>query len=55
MQAGTGNVDTVLIAGRVVKRNGRLLYAKLAEKNAALERSGDRILTEMGLLPRRAA
>jgi 5-methylthioadenosine/S-adenosylhomocysteine deaminase len=55
MQAGIGNVDTVLIAGRVVKRNGKLLYGKLAEKNAELERSGDRILTDMGLLPRRAA
>jgi len=48
MQAGVANVDTVLVAGRVVKRNGKLLYAQLAEKKAALQRSGERILSEFG-------
>lgn len=55
MQAGVGNVDTVLVAGRAVKRNGKLLYAEIDEKKAALRRSGERILTDFGLLPRRAA
>jgi 5-methylthioadenosine/S-adenosylhomocysteine deaminase len=55
MQGGVANVDTVLVAGRVVKRGGKLLYAQLAEKKAALQKSGERILTDFGLLPRRAA
>lgn len=55
MQAGVANVDTVLVAGRIVKRNGRLLYGALAEKKAALRQSGERILTDLGLLPRQAA
>jgi cytosine/adenosine deaminase-related metal-dependent hydrolase len=55
MQGGVANVDTVLIAGKVMKRNGRLLYPGLAEKLEALRRSGDRILTDFGYLPRRAA
>jgi cytosine/adenosine deaminase-related metal-dependent hydrolase len=40
-QAGISNVDTVLIGGRVVKRDGQLLFANIAEKKAALQRSGD--------------
>ena len=55
MQAGVANVDTVLVAGRIVKRDGRLLYGALAEKKAALRQSGERILTDFGLLPRNAA
>src|SRR5262249_25821839 len=55
MQGGVASVDTVLIAGKVVKRNGRLLYPRLEEKMEALRRSGDRILTDFGYLPRKAA
>ena len=55
MQGGVGAVDTVLIAGKVMKRNGKLLYPRLAEKMEALRRSGDRILTDFGYLPRQAA
>jgi 5-methylthioadenosine/S-adenosylhomocysteine deaminase len=55
MQGGVATADTVLIAGRVMKRNGRLVYPRLAERMAALRRSGDRILTDFGYLPRRAA
>ena len=55
MQAGVANVDTVLVAGRVVKRDGELLYAQLADRKAALQKSGERILTDFGLLPPRAA
>jgi cytosine/adenosine deaminase-related metal-dependent hydrolase len=55
MQGGVAGVDTVLIAGKVVKRNGKLLYPRLKEKMEALRRSGDRILTDFGYLPRKAA
>ena len=55
MQAGVSNVDTVLIAGRIVKRDGKLLYADIEPKKSALRRSGERILTDFGLRPQRAA
>ena len=55
MQGGVANVDTVLVAGRIMKRDGKLAYARLAERKSALACSGDRILTDFGLLPRRAA
>jgi 5-methylthioadenosine/S-adenosylhomocysteine deaminase len=55
MQAGTANVDTVMIAGRVVKRGGKMLAAGLADKMTALRRSGDRILDDFAALPRRVA
>jgi cytosine/adenosine deaminase-related metal-dependent hydrolase len=55
MQGGVANVDTVLIAGKVMKRNGRLVFPKLAEKMEALRGSGDRILSDFGYLPRQAA
>lgn len=55
MQGGVASVDTVLVAGRIVKRGGRLLYPALAEKKASLKRSGERILRDFGLLPRNAA
>ena len=55
MQGGVASVDTVLVAGRIMKRDGRLLYGALAEKKAALRQSGERILTDFGLLPRKAA
>ncbi|HEY6033335.1 MAG TPA: hypothetical protein VIV58_03720 [Kofleriaceae bacterium] len=52
---GEPNVDTVLVAGREVKRDGKLLYAQIADKKAALQKSGERVLTDFGLLPLRAA
>ena len=55
MQGGVASVDTVLIAGRVMKRHGRLLYPDLAAKKQALARSGDRILADYGRLPQQAA
>ena len=55
MHASAGNVDTVLVGGRFVKRDGKLLYGAIANKKAALLASGTRILTDFGLLPRRAA
>jgi cytosine/adenosine deaminase-related metal-dependent hydrolase len=44
MQGGVAAVDTVMIAGRVVKKGGKLLYPALAARMAELRRSGDRIL-----------
>lgn len=50
MQAGTGNVDTVLVAGEVRKRHGKLVYPELAQRKDELRASGRRILGELGLL-----
>jgi 5-methylthioadenosine/S-adenosylhomocysteine deaminase len=55
MQAATANVDTVLIAGRVVKQGGKLLAEGLTEKLSALQRSGERILADFRATPQRAA
>lgn len=55
MDGGVANVNTVLVAGRVVKRDGKLLYAQISDKKIALQKSGERILTDFGLLPLRAA
>ena len=54
-QAGVSNVDTVMIAGRVVKRDGRMLTEGLAGKKAMLRRSAERILSDFGKQARRAA
>lgn len=53
MQASTSNVDTVIIAGRVMKQGGKLLANGLAEKMQTLQHSGDRILADFDALPRR--
>jgi 5-methylthioadenosine/S-adenosylhomocysteine deaminase len=55
MQAATVNVDTVLIAGRLVKQGGKLLVDGLPEKLSSLQRSGERILADFKALPQRAA
>jgi 5-methylthioadenosine/S-adenosylhomocysteine deaminase len=55
MQGGLAGVDTVLIAGKVMKRGGKLIYPRLKQKMEELHRSGDRILTDFGYLPRKAA
>ncbi len=55
MQGGVAQVETVLVAGRVMKRDGALLYPQLAQRKAELRDSGQRILTDFGLLPRQAA
>lgn len=54
-QAGVSNVDTVMIGGRTVKRDGRLLVEGLAGKKAALRRSAERIMSDFGMRVRRAA
>lgn len=42
--AQTTDVDTVLIAGRIVKQDGRLRFPALAERRQELLRSGERLL-----------
>jgi cytosine/adenosine deaminase-related metal-dependent hydrolase len=54
MQAATANVDTVMIAGRLRKQNGKLLVDELDAKKAALQRSGERVVQSFGQLPHRA-
>ncbi len=55
MQASVANVDTVMIAGRTVKKGGKLLAQGLPEKMAALRKSGERILADFAALPKRAS
>ena len=50
MQANTGNVDTVMVAGEFRKRYGKLLYPQLGQRKEELLASGQRILGELGLL-----
>jgi cytosine/adenosine deaminase-related metal-dependent hydrolase len=51
MQASPANVDTVMIAGRIVKRSGKLLFNNLQSKMAALQNSGERIVSDFAALP----
>jgi len=44
--SSSGNVDTVLVAGKPLKRAGKLLYPDLARKKTALLESGCRLLDE---------
>jgi 5-methylthioadenosine/S-adenosylhomocysteine deaminase len=46
MYANPGNVDTVMIGGKLMKRDGKPLTANLAAKAAELLRSGERIQRE---------
>jgi 5-methylthioadenosine/S-adenosylhomocysteine deaminase len=48
MQAETGNVDSVMIAGKWHKRGGRLQNIDLAPIRARLAESGTRILAALG-------
>jgi cytosine/adenosine deaminase-related metal-dependent hydrolase len=49
MQASLANIDSVMIAGEWKKRDGKLLYPRLAARMAELRESGARILEEMGI------
>lgn len=49
MQAGRGDVEAVMIAGRFMKQNGKLLAEGLDAKLARLAASGARIVDELGL------
>jgi 5-methylthioadenosine/S-adenosylhomocysteine deaminase len=50
-QAGRGNVDSVFVAGRPVKRHGVLLGTDLARLRSRVEDSRDYILGRTGQLP----
>lgn len=49
MQTTLANVDSVMVAGRWKKRNGRLLETNLAPKLATLRASGQKITAALGL------
>lgn len=49
LHAGIANVDTVLVAGRAVKRSGRLLFPELSRRQRELAESSRRIVAEAGL------
>jgi len=49
MQTTLANIDSVMVAGRWRKRHGRLLAVELAPKLAALQASGHKITTALGL------
>lgn len=49
MQTTLANIDSVMVAGRWKKRHGRLLDVGLAPKLAALQASGRKITTALGL------
>jgi cytosine/adenosine deaminase-related metal-dependent hydrolase len=48
LHANAGNVDTVFVAGKPVKRGGRLLYEGLARRKAELAETSRRILAGAG-------
>ena len=47
--AEPSDVDTVMIAGRIVKRGGRLLFGPVAERSSELRTSGERLLHDAGI------
>lgn len=49
MQTTLANIDSVMVAGRWKKRHGKLLGVDLAPKLAALQASGHKITTALGL------
>lgn len=48
--AGAVNVDTVFVAGRAVKRGGKMLYGDLARRKTELSETSRRILTAGGFM-----
>ncbi len=48
--ANPGNVDTVIVDGKVLKRNGKLLFNDISQKKEALLESSQRILSDVGFL-----
>ncbi len=48
--ANPGNVDTVIVDGIVLKRNGKLLFNDISQKKEALLESSQRILSDVGFL-----
>lgn len=50
-QAGRADIETVLVASRVLKGDGRLVAGGLDGKMKELENSGRRIVAEPGMGP----
>ncbi len=48
LHAGVANVDTVIVGGNIVKRNGKLTYSDLARRLTELERSSERLRAGFG-------
>jgi len=46
-QTSLSNIDTVLVAGTIQKRHGKLLFGALAERQTSLQQSGDRIVHDL--------
>jgi hypothetical protein len=46
-QTSLSNIDTVLVAGTIQKRHGKLLFGALAERQTSLQHSGDRIVHDL--------
>ncbi|MBZ5696704.1 MAG: amidohydrolase family protein [Acidobacteriia bacterium] len=51
MQANLANIDSVMVAGGWRKRDGKLLFRDVDRVKAELQRSGSRILAELGWRP----
>ncbi len=51
MQSSLANIDSVMVAGQWKKRHGQLLGVDLAPKLAALNASGRKIASTLGLSP----
>jgi hypothetical protein len=49
MQAGLANVDSVMVGGRFLKRNCRLLAGDIENRKQELAESGRRIVAEIRL------
>jgi cytosine/adenosine deaminase-related metal-dependent hydrolase len=49
MQTTLANIDSVMVAGRWKKRHGKLVDVDLAPKLVALQASGRKITTALGL------
>ena len=46
LHANPGNIDTVMIDGKILKQNGKLIYDEIDEKVLSLKKSTDRIIND---------
>jgi cytosine/adenosine deaminase-related metal-dependent hydrolase len=46
-QTSLSNIDTVLVAGTIQKRHGKLLFGALADRQNSLQQSGGRIVHDL--------
>ena len=46
LHANPGNIDTVMVSGKILKQNGKLIYDKIEDKISNLKDSTDRIINE---------